>query len=145
MADAWHHRSDAMSSVGALIGIIFARRGYPIMDAVASLIICVFILKVALDIFKDSIDKMVDKSCDYETETKIKEIILKQDGVLAIDKLMTRIFANKIYVDLEIAADGNKTLNETHDIAEQVHNIIEKQFPNVKHIMIHVNPYIESK
>ena len=68
MADAWHHRSDALSSVGALVGILFARNGYPMMDAVASLIICVFIVKASYDIFKDAVDKMVDKACDEETE-----------------------------------------------------------------------------
>lgn len=140
MADAWHHRSDALSSIGAFIGITFARKGYPVMDSVASLIICVFVLKVAFDIFKDAIDKMVDKSCDEKTENSLRELILTQDGVLGIDLLMTRVFANKIYVDLEILADGNKTLNETHAIAEKIHDTIETCFPNVKHIMIHVNP-----
>lgn len=68
MADAWHHRSDALSSVGALIGIAGARMGYPVLDSVASLAICVFILKAAADIFRDAIRKMVDHSCDEETE-----------------------------------------------------------------------------
>ena len=68
MADAWHHRSDAFSSIGALIGICGARLGFPIMDSVASLVIFVFIVKAAYDIFKDALDKMVDHSCDEETE-----------------------------------------------------------------------------
>ena len=64
MADAWHHRSDALSSIGALIGILGARIGFPIMDSIASLVIFIFIAKAAFDIFKDAIDKMVDHSCD---------------------------------------------------------------------------------
>ena len=68
MADAWHHRSDALSSIGALVGIAGARMGYPILDAIASLVICIFIEKAAIDIFKDAINKMVDKACDDETE-----------------------------------------------------------------------------
>lgn len=140
MADAWHHRSDALSSVGALIGIAGARMGAPVMDAAASLVICLFIVKAAYDIFKDAVDKMVDKACDETTENEIRDCTLSQSGVMGIDLLRTRVFGNKIYVDLEICADGSRTLNETHEIAEQVHDRIEERFPKVKHIMVHVNP-----
>ena len=140
MADAWHHRSDALSSVGALVGILFARNGYPVMDVVASLIICVFIVKGSYDIFKDAVDKMVDKACDEETERELKNFVEAQPGVLGVDLLQTRVFGNKIYVDLEIGADENSTLKESHQVAEQVHDKLEIQFPKVKHIMIHVNP-----
>lgn len=140
MADAWHHRSDALSSVGALIGIGGARLGFPILDPVASLIICVFIEKAALDIFMDAVDKMVDKACDEKTEEEMRQCVLNQQGVLGIDLLQTRTFGNKIYVDVEICADGNSTLNEAHAIAESVHDKIETEFPKVKHIMVHVNP-----
>lgn len=140
MADAWHHRTDAMSSVGALVGIFFARHGFPVMDAVASLIICVLIVYAAYEIFKDAVGKMVDKACDEETEESIRTLVLHQEGVLGIDLLRTRMFGNKIYVDLEICADGEKTLRESHEIAEQVHDRIEQNIPKVKHIMVHVNP-----
>ncbi len=140
MADAWHHRSDALSSVGALIGIAGARMGYPILDPISSLVICVFILKAAYDIFKDAMDKMVDHSCDAEMEESLRQCALSQPGVLGIDMLQTRIFGNKIYVDIEIAADSQITLAESHAIAEQVHSAIEAQFSKVKHIMVHVNP-----
>lgn len=143
MADAWHHRSDALSSIGALVGILFARRGYPIMDSVASLFICFFIVKVAYEIFLDSVDKMVDKACDEQTEEDIRNFVLQQPGVEGVDLLVTRVFGNKIYVDLEICADGEKTLNETHAIAEHVHDEIERHFQKVKHIMIHVNPVVK--
>lgn len=141
MADAWHHRSDALSSVGALIGIAGARMGFPVLDSLASLVICGFILKAAYDIFIDAIDKMVDHSCDEETENEMLQCALTQDGVISVDLLHTRVFGNKIYVDIEICADGTKTLAEGHDIAEQVHDAIEKNFSKVKHIMVHVNPY----
>ena len=140
MADAWHHRSDALSSVGALIGIVGARMGYPILDSIASLVICVFILKAAYDIFKDAMGKMVDHACDAEMEESLRQCAAAQPGVMGIDLLQTRIFGNKIYVDIEIAADGQITLAESHAIAEQVHAAIEGQFPKVKHIMVHVNP-----
>ena len=144
MADAWHHRSDAFSSVGALIGIGGAMLGFPVMDSVASLVIFVFIAKAAFDIFKDAMDKMVDHSCDEETENKMRECVLQNESVRGIDMLQTRIFGNKIYVDVEIILDATLTLGEAHAIAEDVHDDIEKNFPKVKHIMIHVNPCEET-
>lgn len=139
-ADAWHHRSDALSSVGALIGIGGARLGYAIFEPIASLIICIFIASAAYEIFVDAVNKMVDHSCDPEIEQQIYQCVLMVDGVRKIDLLNTRMFGNKIYVDLEISADASRPLRETHAIAENVHNSIEQQFPVVKHIMVHVNP-----
>ena len=140
MADAWHHRSDAFSSVGALVGIGGARMGFPVMDSVASLVIFVFIVKAAYDIFKDAIDKMVDHSCDEETQSQIRSCIMKHEQVICIDLLQTRMFGNKIYADIEIGVDGSYTLWRAHEIAEEVHDDIEQSFPRVKHIMVHVNP-----
>ncbi len=140
MADAWHHRSDALSSVGALIGIGGARLGFPILDPVASVVICMFIEKAAYEIFMDAVDKMVDKACDEETEAALRECAATQEGVLGVDLLHTRVFGNKIYVDIEICADGEETLRRAHETAERVHDSIEKNFPKVKHIMVHVNP-----
>lgn len=140
MADAWHHRSDALSSIGALIGIGGARLGFPVLDPIASVIICVFIVKAAYDIFKDAVDKMVDKSCDEETEEKMRQLIKEQTGVLKVDVLRTRLFGAKMYVDIEIAADGDITLREGHEIAQIVHDKVEEEFPLVKHCMVHVNP-----
>ncbi len=140
MADAWHHRSDAFSSVGALIGIAGARLGFPVMDSAASLVIFVFIAKAAFDIFKDAVDKMVDHSCDEETERQIYDCVMENELVLGIDLLQTRIFGNKIYVDVEIQVDGLYSLQEAHEIAELVHERIEQEFRKVKHIMVHVNP-----
>lgn len=140
MADAWHHRSDALSSVGALIGIAGARMGFPFFDPVASVVICVFIEKAAYEIFMDAVDKMVDKACDQEVEDQLRQNALMQEGVLGIDLLQTRVFGNKIYVDIEIRVDGSRTLRESHGVAEHVHDAIEQNFPKVKHIMVHVNP-----
>lgn len=145
MADAWHHRSDAFSSIGALIGIAGARLGFPIMDSIASLVIFVFIAKAAFDIFKDAMDKMVDHSCDEKTEKQIYDCVMNNKDVMGIDLLQTRIFGNKIYVDLEIQADASYTLLEAHNIAEVVHDDIEQNFPKVKHIMIHVNPAMQGE
>lgn len=140
MADAWHHRSDALSSVGALVGIGGAMMGFPVMDSVASIVIFVFIAKAAYDIFRDAMDKMVDHSCDDETEKEMRDFVLAQKEVLSVDLLHTRIFGNKIYVDVEIGVNGSYTLRQAHEIAEEVHEGIEKNFPKVKHVMVHVNP-----
>lgn len=145
MADAWHHRSDALSSVGALIGISGARLGLPVLEPIASLVICLFIFKAAYDIFKDATDKMVDHSCDDETEERLRKCAAEQTGVAGVDMLHTRIFGNKIYVDIEICADGELKLREAHNIAEKVHSEIERNFPKVKHIMVHVNPCEKEK
>lgn len=140
MADAWHHRSDALSSVGSFAGILGAKMGYPILDPVASVIICLFIGKAAFDIFMDSINKMVDHSCDEETVQELQDIITSVGGVERIDLLQTRLFGSKMYVDIEIAADATISLAAAHAIAEQVHNRVETEFANVKHCMVHVNP-----
>ena len=140
MAEAWHHRSDALSSVGALVGIAGARMGLPALDPIASLIICVFIAKAAYDIFMDAVGKMVDQACSDEMEEELIRCAGEQEGVMGVDMIHTRVFGNKIYVDIEICADGDLTLWEGHEIAEQVHSAIEERFDKVKHIMVHVNP-----
>lgn len=140
LADAWHHRSDALSSVGSFIGILGARLGFPICDPLASVVICLFIVKAAYNICKEALDKMVDKSCDDETERKMSDLIKSQEGVISLDLLMTRMFGSKLYVDVEIGADENTPLRDSHAIAENVHNAIEANFPKVKHCMVHVNP-----
>lgn len=139
-AEAWHHRSDALSSVGALIGIGGAALGFPILEPIASIIICLFIFKVAFDVFRDAVDRMVDHSCDDETADKIKACSEKIDGVERIDLLRTRVFGNKIYVDIEIGVDKELSVCTAHQIAEQVHDAVENGFPQVKHVMVHVNP-----
>ena len=140
MADAWHHRSDALSSVGSFIGILGARLGFPILDSVASVVICLFILKVSIDIFKDSVNRMTDKACDDTIVNEIRELAERQEGVLGIDVLKTRLFGDKIYIDMEIAVDETMELKKSHGISQAVHDVIEQNFSLVKHCMVHVNP-----
>ena len=141
MADAWHHRSDALSSIGSFVGILGAKMGFPFLDPLASVIICIFIVKVSVQIFIDAIEKMTDRAASNETVSKIRELVQNEAGVIAIDDLKTRKFGDKIYIDLEISADGNITLSEAHEIAERVHDSIESELPAVKHCMVHINPY----
>jgi len=140
MADAWHHRSDALSSVGALLGIAGARLGFPILDPLASVVICIFIGKAAADIFLDAVNKMIDRSCSEETEQAIRACVLAHGDVSGVDLLLTREFGSRIYAELEISVDGDLSLRQAHAVAERVHNDVEAAFPKVKHIMIHVNP-----
>mgnify|MGYP000151156251 CR=1 FL=1 len=144
LADALHHRNDALTSVGSLIGISGAMLGYPIFDPLAAIAICLMIIKGAYDVFTDAIDRMVDRSCDEETVEKMQELIAAQKGVDHVDKLQTRIFGSRVYVDVEISADDHLTLVEAHAIAENIHEQIEKQFPEVKHCMVHINPCSET-
>ncbi len=140
-ADAWHHRSDALSSIGSFIGILGSRLGFKIFDPLASVIISLCIIKVSIDIFKDAIDKMVDKSCDKEVIDKVISVIEKNESVKNIDDIKTRQFGNKAYVDVEISVDENLLLKDAHKIAEEIHNSVENEINIVKHCMVHVNPY----
>ena len=139
-AEAWHHRSDALSSVGSFAGILGARLGFPALDPVASVVICLFILKAAWDILADALGKMTDHACPPAMEQEMADVILAQPGVLGLDTLNTRLFGDRVYVDVEIQADGDLPLKVTHATAQAVHDTLECQVPQVKHCMVHVNP-----
>ncbi len=143
-ADAWHHRSDALSSIGALAGIVGARHGFPVFDQIAGIVICIMILGVAVSIFRDAVEKMLDTSCDEEFEKGLESYVRKfadENGEdTGLDFLRTRKFGEKIYVEMEISLKGDMSLIEAHDIAEKLHDGLEKDFPDIKHVMIHVNP-----
>ena len=144
MADAWHHLSDSLSSIGSFLGILGARLGFPVLDPVAAIIICLFIFKVALDIFRDAAGKMTDKACDEQTEAEMRTLILSHEAVIDIDVLKTRLFGDRIYVDVEISVDASETLEQAQETAHTVHDAIESTFPQVKHCTVHTNPAIES-
>ena len=144
-ADAWHHRSDSLSSIGSLVGVVGGLCGVKILDSVACIVICLFIFKASIQIFIDAIKKMTDEACDEKTEEEIKNFISSFEGVLHVDNLMTRLFGNRIYVIAEIACDADLPLIEAHAIAEAVHSGIENKFPAVKHVTVHVNPFNETE
>lgn len=144
-ADAWHHLSDSLSSIGSFIGILGAILGFGILDVIAGFVICLLIVKVAISIFIDSIKKMADTAAPVDVQIEIENLAKSIDGVKRIDSLRTRLFGNMIYIDIEIACDPNLNLVEAHDIAQNVHNKIEGQLSFVKHCLVHVNPYSEDK
>ena len=143
MADAWHHRTDALSSVAALVGVAAARMGFPLGDSLASIVICLFILKVAWEVGREAIGKLVDESGGSELNETIGELAATCDGVDHIDSVLTRRFGSQFYADVEVAMDGSLSLNEAHRRAESVHARIESECPQVKHVTVHVNPVEE--
>lgn len=144
MADAWHHRSDALSSVGSAVGIVGVMLGFPVMDSVASIVICVFIIIAGVNIMREAIDKLVDKSCDDSTIDAMESVIMSQRGVRGVDELKTRLFGSKVYIDVTILIDEDTILKDAHQIAENVHDSVESSFSNVKHCMVHIHPYSTS-
>ena len=98
-AEAWHHRSDALSSIGSFAGVLGARLGLPILDPIASIVICLFIFKVAFGIFRESIDRLVDRAADTDTVAAMRRTMLRTPGVVRVDDLKTRLFGSRTYVD----------------------------------------------
>ena len=139
-ADAWHHRSDAISSIVSLVGVYFTIKGFIYMDLIASILIAIIIVKISVEIFIESINKMLDTSCDDKTLKEIENIVLNTKGVTGIDLLKTRQFGNKIYIDIEITANKKITFKRAHNIAHEVHDNIENKISDVKHCMVHINP-----
>lgn len=139
-ADAWHHRSDAFSSVGTFIGILGARKGLKVLDPIAGIVVSIFVAKVGLDLYIRATKELVDESAGDEIEKQISEIVQSVEGVDSIKNLKTRIFGSKLYVDLEIIVDGNLTVKEGHNIAEMVHDKLEDTMEEIKHCMVHVEP-----
>lgn len=139
-ADAWHHRSDALSSIGTFIGILGARLGLSILDPITAIIVSILIIKVGVDLYLKSIRGLVDESARDETVEKIENIILSVKEVKNITDLKTRISGNKIYVDVDITVDANMTVKQGHDIAEKVHRLVDTEIEDVKYCMVHVEP-----
>ncbi len=141
IADAYHHRSDSLSSIGSFVGIGAARLGLPIMDPLASIVICLFILHSAWEIFAEAQRKLTDHAMEPETVARIRRLVGETPGVRSLDELKTREFGTRCYVDCEIGVDSSLSLIEAHEIAESVHQGIEEKFPMVKHCTVHVNPH----
>lgn len=140
LAIAWHNRADALSSLGSFVGILGARAGFPILDPLVSVIICLFVIKAALSIFVKAINKMVDRACDPETEEAIKQAAASYSCRLSVGTLRTRLFGDKIYVELSIHLPGSMRLDESHKISLELKNFIEETFDNVKECRVFAVP-----
>lgn len=144
LAAAWDHRADAFSSAGSFIGILGARMGYPVLDPIASLMICGIIVYTGIKIVLESFERMTDHAAGNDQVKAYMDTIKVVEGVEHIDYVRTRIFGNRVYVDTEITVEHSLSFMEVHAIMERVHHAVEKQFPEVKHCMVHPNPNNET-
>lgn len=140
LSNAWHHHSDALSSVGSLLGVIFSRLGFYAGDFIAGLVICIIIIKMSIEIFVEAVKRVIDESCDKKLLDLFIKTILNNEDVILIDKIRTRKFGNRLYVDIEITLDGDISFKKAHGVAHAVSDSIENNFSIVKQCMIHVNP-----
>ncbi len=143
MSDAWHHRSDAVSSIAVLIGVVGVFFNAWILEPIATIAVSFIILKAVYDIGRLAIDQLIDRAVSKELLSEIKDTVLSINGVKGIDLLHTRLSNNVVFVDLEISVDSNLTVSEGHDIAENVHDTLEKNITQIQHCMVHVNPHVE--
>lgn len=144
-ADAWHHRSDAFSSVASFAGILGAILGVVALEGIATVLIAVMIAKVSYDIVKAVVVQLTDHAAPEELVCRIYKTIDEDEDVKNIDVLKTRISGSSVYVDAEIAVDSSLNIVDAHAIAERVHDRTEERFREVRHISIHVNPYFEKE
>jgi cation diffusion facilitator family transporter len=140
-ADAWHHRSDAISSVAVLIGVGGYLYGVYVLEPIATLVVALLIVKVAVEIYVEGEKSMLDQAASADVVEKIKQIIIRERQIKCIDELKTRISGSKLFVDVEISLDRNLTLCEAHDVAEKVHGNLENAELDILHATVHVNPY----
>lgn len=143
IANAWHHRSDALSSIGTMIGIggaIFLGTNWRILDPIAALIVSLFIVKVSVELIRPCVDELLEKSLPQEDEAKILAIIVSHNGVSSPHHLRTRRIGNKIAIEIHIRMDGSITLKEAHDITLKIEASLKQEFGHDTHIGIHMEP-----
>lgn len=145
IADAWHHRSDAISSIAALIGVFFARLGYPIFDPIMTIVVAVILIKVGWDMVFKIIDELMDAQVDPKTLKEIETIILDTTDVLSLRNLKTHKYGAEHHVDCTITVPSRFDVGEGHDLAHQVIARIKKEFQSVSHVDIHVEPHLEEQ
>ena len=144
IANAWHHRSDALSSVGTMAGIggaIFLGDTWRVLDPLAALVVSLFIIRVAWQLVKPSIDELLEKSLPKEMEDTITAVILSFKGVRSPHHLRTRYIGNTIAIEVHIRLDGSMTLSEAHDITKRIEAALKEKFGERTHIGIHMEPW----
>ena len=141
-ADAWHHRSDALSSVAAFIGIGGAILGFKSLDSIASIVVALFIAKVGIEILIGSANELMDISIDEEKEKEIKTIVDEVEGIKSLREIRTRKYGAMAYVDLVICVDKDISVFEGHRIASDLENLILKKMKFIKGVTVHVEPLI---
>ena len=148
VANAWHHRSDALSSVGTFVGIggaILLGNEWVILDPIASVVVSMFILKVALDIFMPTINELVEGALSEDEVERIINIIKEEEEVLSYHRLKTRKVGEKVVVEFHILVDKRLTIVEAHDISKNLEYKLKKEYGEGTHISIHIEPFIEDE
>lgn len=143
MANAWHHRSDALSSIGTLLGIsgaMFLGDKWRVLDPIAAFLVSIFILKVAIELTKASLEELLEKSLPKKTQEKILNIIHSFPEVKSPHNLRTRHIGSNIAIEFHIRMDGNLSLNEVHEITKRMENALKAEFGPLTHIGIHMEP-----
>jgi len=141
-ADAWHSRSDSLSSVAVLIGLVCSFFiSTNIAESIAVLVVSIMIAKIAFDIFRPAVNQLIDKAASEEVCNKINDIAITAEGVDAIDSLRTRVFGNSIYVDIVIAVDGDLHVDKANEISRAVHDSLESEEDlRIKHCVVSIVP-----
>lgn len=143
IANAWHHRSDALSSIGVLAGIagaMFLGEQWRVLDPIAAIVVSIFIVKVAFDLVKPALDELLERSLPAEVEQRIEQIILSVDGVSSPHHLRTRRIGSAYAIEIHIRMDGNMTLHEAHRITTTVEQRLKTEFGENTHVGIHTEP-----
>ncbi|MCR5645252.1 MAG: cation diffusion facilitator family transporter [Bacteroidales bacterium] len=142
-ANAWHHRSDALSSIGTAVGIggaIFLGERWTILDPIASVVVGAFIVKVAFDLLRNGIGDLMEQSLPDAVENEILQLAASVPGVSEPHELRTRRIGNHYAIELHILMDGNLTLKEAHDKASEVEDLLRQHYGEETHIAVHVEP-----
>lgn len=142
-ANAWHHRSDALSSIGTAIGIggaIFLGERWTVLDPMAGIIVGLFIIKVAIDLLRNGIGDLMEHSLPDEVESEILQLAGSIPGVTEPHDLHTRRIGNHYAIELHILMDDDISLREAHNKSEEVENILREHYGKETHISVHVEP-----
>ena len=142
-ANAWHHRSDALSSIGTAVGIsgaIFLSQRWIILDPIASVVVGAFIVKVAFDLLKNGIGDLMEQSLPDKVEDEIMSLVAELPGVSEPHDLRTRRIGNHYAIELHILMDGNLSLREAHDKASEVEDLLRQHYGEETHVAVHVEP-----
>lgn len=140
IANAWHHRSDAASSIVVLIGLIGSMYGFVALDAVAAIVVGVMIIKMGWDYAWRSIMELVDTAVDPQLITQIEQIIRQVDGVDKIHQLRSRFMGGDVLIDVHVLVSPKISVSEGHYIAQHVHNTLLEQVPSIKDVIVHIDP-----
>lgn len=143
VANAWHHRSDAFSSIGTLLGIggaIFGGERWRVLDPIAAVVVSLFIVKVAISILKTSLDELLEHSLPADVEREIEGIILSVDGVSAPHHLRTRRIGNNYAIEVHIRMNGELSLHEAHRVTTIVESLIKQRYGELTIVTIHTEP-----